>query len=126
MSAAWARWTTRRPAAYVWRTGGTLAGTEVEVELLVHGDRVERTSGSEVNDDLTVDGLFARIRAALADGRRVEVAFDPVVGYPTVVAIESVAGPTALDLVVRDYVPIVQPTSCPSEPVRRPTSPRNR
>ena len=116
VSLAWERWKAQRPAAYRWRTGGTLAGVEVEVEMLVHGDRVEHLSGSRVTQDLSVDGLFAEIMAALGDGHRLEVGFDHVVGYPTVVAIESIGRPPVVDLVVRDFEPIVQPTGCRAEP----------
>jgi hypothetical protein len=92
------QWRGRRPASYqyVVRTG-CYCPVEITRPLLVvvrEGKPAEARDAETDEPQLRggpVDGLFAMAADALGSADRVQIAYDPTYGFPTLIAVDSLA-----------------------------------
>ncbi len=109
-------WVLRRPPAFEYRVlrrcDCPRTITEPYVVRVEPGRRSARfrdplvVAGEELDEPpepLSIDDLFARTRAELAAGRRVEVEYDARYAYPARLRFAAGAGVPALDVDVRDF-----------------------
>lgn len=109
LEAARQRWAMNRPVrySYVWRETGN--GRDWTYRVTMNGDvaSIRGSRGAPTGEAATlaprIDDLFMLLEEVLADGGRVDAAYDPQVGYPTRVTID-VPGSLVVGTITIRYV----------------------
>lgn len=110
LEAARERWAANRPVrySYVWRETGN--GRDWTYRVTMDGDvaSIRGSRGAPTGEAATlaprIDDLFMLLEEVLADGGRVDAAYDPQVGYPTRVTIDAPGSLVVGTITIRNVV----------------------